>query len=92
MPSLPTNLERDPWTALRRETDALRSLSIRPEVEGNPVLRSRVHQALEIANCPRCSDVQADGVPCAGTAASCADCVQALDWVRNLRLELERAL
>jgi hypothetical protein len=92
MQSLPTNLEGDPWQALRRESEALLSLSTRLEAGGDPALRSRVHQALEIANCPRCSEVQADGVPCAGTGASCAECVRALDWVRSLRLELERVL
>jgi hypothetical protein len=92
MHSLPTDLEGEPWKAVRRESEALRSLSNRLEAGADPALRARVHRALEISECPRCSEVQADGVPCAGTGASCAECVRALDWIRNLRLELERAL
>ena len=92
MQSRLTNLEGDPRTALRRETERLRSLSVRLESGEDAALRSRVRDALAIAECPRCSEVQADGVPCAGTASSCNDCRRALDWVRDLRLELERAL
>ena len=92
MDTLPMDPEGDRWTDLRHETETLRSLSTRLEAGGDPALRSRVHRALEIADCPRCSDVQADGVPCAGTSSACLDCAQALDWVRSLRLELERVL
>ena len=85
-------LEGEPWRELRRESEALRSMSNRLAAGADPALRSRVDRALAISACPRCAEAQADGVPCAGTGASCADCVRALDWIRSLRLELERAL
>ena len=92
MPSPPRDLEGNRWTSLRRETETLRSLSLRLEAGADSTLRSRVQHALDIGDCPRCWEMQADGVPCAGAASSCADCVRALDWVRSLRLELERIL
>ena len=90
--ALPMNLEADPWTALRREADTLRLLADHVAAKGDPALQARVRAALEAGACPRCAEAQADGVPCAGTVSSCDRCVRALDWVRNLRLDLERTL
>jgi hypothetical protein len=82
----------DPRDALAREVEALRRLQALLTGGDRARLQGEVRRALEVGACPRCAETQADGAPCASPSTACDDCVRALDWIRDLRVEIERAL
>lgn len=84
--------EPGPRAALAREVEGLRQLAGRLSGTGLLRLQGEVRRALDVADCPRCAEVQADGVPCALPSTACDECARALDWIRGLRVEVERAL
>ncbi|MGD8376668.1 MAG: hypothetical protein PVF68_11055 [Acidobacteriota bacterium] len=77
---------------LQQEIRLLELLRTRLWLGTHDELLYRLDEALELARCPRCAEVQADGVPCDTAESDCDRCARALLHIRGLRTELEKAV
>jgi hypothetical protein len=76
---------------LRAEVNLLDALRRRYRSVLGEELAARLERVLALASCPTCAESQADGVPCPSPERACDHCARALQWVRDLRKEIESA-
>lgn len=79
---------REAWDTEQR---LVRDLREALPVEAQTVFFRQLDELLGLLAEPRCSDAQADGVPCAEVAVGCEECGRAVAWVRDLRDAIARS-